>query len=126
MDKISNPKRGEEESGQGTGILFKEIEPVPESVDGSVLLDDLADTLKRYVALPEGAADALALWIAFTYLHNNFGISPLLCITSPEKRCGKTTLLSILGQLTARALPASNITSAALFMTVERYERPCW
>ncbi|MBW8003206.1 MAG: DUF3631 domain-containing protein [Planctomycetes bacterium] len=122
LDQIRNPKRGEEEPGQGTGILFKEIIPFPESVDGSVLLDDLAGTLKKYMVLPAGAADALALWITFTYLHNNFDISPLLCVTSPEKRCGKTTLLSILGQLTARALPASNITSAALFRTVEQFE----
>ncbi len=122
LDQIRNPKKGKEEPGQGTGILFKEILPFPESVDGPVLLDDLVGTLKRYMVLPDGAADALALWIAFTYLHNNFDISPLLCITSPEKRCGKTTLLSILGQLTAKALPASNITSAALFRTVEAYE----
>ena len=48
-------------------------------------------------------------------------MSPLLGITSPEKRCGKTTLLALLTALALRALPASNITPAALFRAVERF-----
>lgn len=46
---------------------------------------------------------------------------PLLTLSSPEKRCGKTTLLTLLGALSRRPLTASNITPAALFRAVERW-----
>jgi Protein of unknown function (DUF3631) len=40
-------------------------------------------------------------------------------ITSPEKRCGKTTLLRVIQALVPKPLLASNITAAAIFRTVE-------
>jgi putative DNA primase/helicase len=42
-------------------------------------------------------------------------------ITSPVKRCGKTTLLNLLSALVPRPLSTSNITASALFRTVEKY-----
>jgi putative DNA primase/helicase len=50
-----------------------------------------------------------------------FDISPLLSITSPTKRCGKSTLLDIVALLAPRAVPASNITAASLFRIVEKF-----
>jgi hypothetical protein len=47
--------------------------------------------------------------------------SPLLALTSPEKRCGKTTTLSLLTRLVPRPLLSSNISPAALFRIVEKY-----
>jgi hypothetical protein len=47
--------------------------------------------------------------------------SPLLALTSPEKRCGKTTRLSLLARLVPRALLSSNISLASLFLNVEKY-----
>ena len=41
--------------------------PWTEAVDGASLLDDLASFYTRYVVLPEGAADMLALWTEHTY-----------------------------------------------------------
>jgi len=48
-------------------------------------------------------------------------VSPFLALTSPEKRCGKTTTLHLLSALVPRPLPASSISPAALFRAVERY-----
>jgi putative DNA primase/helicase len=48
-------------------------------------------------------------------------ILPILGITSPEKRCGKSLLLDILAGLMHRHIPASNIGPAALFRAVEAY-----
>jgi putative DNA primase/helicase len=50
-----------------------------------------------------------------------FAVTPRLAICSPEKRCGKTRLLTILLHLCARPLPASNVTAAAVFRTIEKY-----
>src|SRR6185369_8240693 len=40
-------------------------------------------------------------------------------IESPEKRCGKTTLLSVLSELVHRPVVASNISSPAFFRVIE-------
>ena len=65
------------------------------------------------------AADTAALWALHTYLLCGFGISPRLAITSPEKGCGKTTLLDVLSHLVMRPLSTSNATTAAIFRVVE-------
>jgi len=49
-------------------------------------------------------------------------VAPLAVITSPEKRCGKTLLLSLMGRLVARAITASNISPAALFRTIDAWQ----
>src|SRR5436309_10515364 len=78
------------------------VEPWPEPVDGRVLLDELCQVLKRYVVLPERAVETLALWIVHTYAFQLREVSTYVGLESPEKRCGKTTLLSVLSELVSR------------------------
>jgi hypothetical protein len=47
--------------------------------------------------------------------------TPRLCISAPEKRCGKTTLLDVIALLVNRPLPTVNITGPAIFRTVEKW-----
>jgi putative DNA primase/helicase len=103
----------------GSPLAIAEITPWPEPVDAAAVLDEAAAAFGRYLALPAGAADGLALWVAFTYAFEAFWFSPRLAITSPEKQCGKTTLLTLLGMLASRPLNASNITAAAVFRSIE-------
>ena len=85
------------------------------------MLDLIADTARDHVILPDGAADAVALWAAFAHAHDCFTISPLLAITSPTPECGKTVLLDLLDGLVPKALPASNVTSSVVFRAIERW-----
>lgn len=124
LDAVVATRRPTSESNNttsGSTVLFNEPEPWPEPVNGRDLLDDLAGLFKRYVALPEGAAESAVLWVLHSYTLDAVFTSPILAITSPQKRCGKTTLLSILGSLVFKPLPASNITAAALFRAVEKW-----
>ena len=41
-------------------------------------------------------------------------------IESPEKRCGKTTLLTVLSELSHRPVVAPNISSSAFFRVIEQ------
>jgi hypothetical protein len=70
--------------------------------------------------LPWEATVAVALWILHAHAFDASAISPRLVITSPEKRCGKTTLLRVIHGLVPKALAAANITAAAVFRTVEK------
>ena len=96
-------------------------EPWPEPVSGDELLNRLTKTAEAHLVLPPGAAGAIALWVVFAHAHDCFHISPILAATSPTPECGKTTLLTFLGGVVPRSLPASNITPAALFRAVEKW-----
>jgi len=104
---------------QGQALRLVEPEPWPEAVDGAQLLVKLAQAFTRYVALPEGSATALALWAVHAHAHEAAWVSPILAVTSPEKRCSKTRVLTLLEALTPRALLAANITPATPFRAVE-------
>jgi hypothetical protein len=105
--------------GQGRPLELPEIEPWPHPVNGAELLDYVCRAIRRYLVVPEGSAETMALWALHTHAFDCFTHSPRLAITSPEKGCGKTTALEVLRELVARPLPTSNVTVAAVFRTVE-------
>src|SRR5262249_6674079 len=102
-------------SGSGRCLVFAEPEPWPATVDGAALVDDLAPTYRRFVSLPDGGAEALALWVVFTYALDAFAVAPILALCSPLKRCGKTTTEELTAALAKRPVAAANITVAALY-----------
>lgn len=97
----------------------KKTELWPEPVDGAALFNDLSGTFSRYLALQPYQPEALVLWSIFSYCFNASNIAPKLLIHSPEKRCGKTTLLDVLSELVWQPLLASNITPAVIFRVIE-------
>ena len=105
----------------GTTEIVTETEPASKSVSGNELLSAIRDELLKYIILPGGIAEPIAAWVVLTYSYDAFRILPMLGIVSPVKRCGKTTLLEILQGLTNKGLTASNISSAAVFRTIEKY-----
>ena len=117
LDKVVQAERTKAEGKKG--LQLADPEPWPERVDGDDLLDALVAAFRRYLALPDGAAEVLALWALHTHAFDLFQVTPRLATISPEKRCGKTTALTILSHIVPRPLPAVNITAAALFRTVE-------
>ncbi len=102
---------------------FKPIIPFPEPVDGRELIQEIRNTINDYVFLPPHTDIALAYWVLFTYGIQYFEFSPRLAILSPEKRCGKSTLLDVLTALCYRPLNLSHTTSASMFRLIEQ-ERP--
>lgn len=106
----------------GSSVLFDQIEPWPLAVDGAALLDLMTSTIQRFTVLSAEQARACALWAAFTWFIDGANVAPLLNITSPEPRCGKSTLGELVKEMVARPLYASNITPAALFRAVEKWK----
>ncbi|WP_104657347.1 DUF3631 domain-containing protein [Ralstonia insidiosa] len=102
--------------------IFPMVEPWPVAVEGVGLLTEIAATVRRFIACDAETADAAALWCAMTWLMDTVKIAPLAIISAPEKRCGKSTLLSVIGKLVYRPLPTSNATSAALFRAIEKWQ----
>ncbi len=57
------PMDGEGGGESGDGFLA-DPEPWPEPVNGAALLDAIAAAFERYVVLPDGGAETLAMWTA--------------------------------------------------------------
>lgn len=117
FDRLTAPVHEGKESGNDS--FFSEVEPWPEAVDGADLLHDIASVMGQFVIADKETIRAAALWVVFTWLTDVVQVAPIANITAPEKRCGKTVMLSTLGKLSYRPLQASDIATAALFRSIE-------
>jgi putative DNA primase/helicase len=95
------------------------IEPWQEPVETAALLGGIKSTFDRYIVLPKGTADAIALWVLHAWTFDAGEVSPFLVFVSPTKRCGKTSALIVLLYLTPRSELASNVSPSAVFRYVE-------
>ena len=112
------PPAGESE-GKGSALELPDFEPWPEPVDGAALFKEIATTIREHVVLSAAQADAAALWCGHAHAIGLSWFNPRVAARSPVKRCGKTTLLEVIASITPRSLPASNISAAAVFRTIE-------
>jgi len=110
------------EQAETADELVQGIEPWADPVDGVTLLKQARETLNRYCALPTGADVALSLWVLAGYAIDAFRIFPKVCLSSPEKRCGKTTTLEVIGALAHRSLTASSATPSVLFRAIDAWK----
>ncbi|WP_267222566.1 DUF3631 domain-containing protein [Dyella silvae] len=102
--------------------MFPVVVPWTAPVSTADLLAHLVAVIHRFVVLDPAGVLAAALFVMYSWVFDAFEVSPLAHIHSPVKRCGKTTLLMVLARLVCRALAASNITPAALFRAVEKWQ----
>ncbi len=100
---------------------FGEVEPWEHPVDGQQLFSEIVSEISRHVVLQQGQPAAVTLWIMMSWLFERFKILPQLLLSSPVKRCGKTTLLELISYIVNRPLTAANLTSAAVFRSIELY-----
>nr|WP_312508807.1 DUF3631 domain-containing protein [Pseudomonas luteola] len=115
FDRLTAPEQ--KETSQGG--IFDEVEAWPDPVNGVDLLDEIVEALGRHVIADKETLRAAALWVVFTWLIDSVQVAPIANITAPEKRCGKTVMLSALGKLAYRPMQVSDIATAALFRSIE-------
>lgn len=115
-------KAAQKEKDQKSDTPFHEVEPHPEPVDGDKLLADLLATVKRFIVCEHHTAVATSLWIAMSWFVDVIRVAPLAVITAPEKQCGKTTLLELIGRLVPRPLTSSSISPSALFRSLDLWK----
>jgi putative DNA primase/helicase len=118
LDKLVR-RRHAEAKKNAAALPHWHVEPSPAPVDGTELLDALRQVFRRYMVLPKGAAEALALWTLHAWTMDAGDISPFIVLVSPTKRCGKTSVLIILSYLTPRSELASNISASAIFRYIQ-------
>ncbi|MCM1128423.1 MAG: DUF3631 domain-containing protein [Alistipes senegalensis] len=115
-------KAEQEKEQEQADSIFEEIEPWETPVNPDLLLQEITDTIRRFIVCQPETAQAAALWVAMTWFMDVVQVAPLAVITAPEKRCGKTQMLDVIGRMSRRPLPASNISTAALFRSIELWQ----
>jgi putative DNA primase/helicase len=122
LDRLVEAERGKANGTlQGSIVTLPDVEVWPERVNGAEVLRNLTESFTRYLALPDGGADSLALWCAHTHLFDAFICSPRLNITSPERGCGKSTLRDVVSLFVPRPVLTENLTVAVLFRLVHAH-----
>jgi len=120
LDKEVKAVRGaDKEAGR---LPFATIEPHPTSINPDQLLTEIAGAIRQFIVLDDYQADTAALWCALTYFIDVIDVAPLAIINAPEKACGKTQLLNVMGKMAYRPIPASNASASALFRAVELWK----
>jgi hypothetical protein len=83
------------------------------------LLDETRAYVRRFVVVAETELDAIALWVAHTYVFDLGYATPYLHAHSPEPGSGKTTLLDVLAVLVKNPIDADNLSEATLFRLID-------
>jgi CHC2 zinc finger len=86
------------------------------------LIKELSALIRRFIFFKNERVPLLvATWILTTYVHDRFQYMPILWITSPVMRCGKSRLVDILDRLVWNSSGSVINTSAAAlyYMTAE-------
>lgn len=122
LDKLVKAERIKIADQKKLESFFQPVEPWDSPVDGNDLLNRIEKIIDIHIACEPSTRIATTLWILFTWAIEAMQIAPIACITAPEKRCGKTQLLTLIGELCYKPLPTSNISSAALFRAIDYWK----
>lgn len=87
------------------------------------IVDQISDFVAKYVTLGADELRAVSLWVLHTWAFSgNYTqpyTTPYLYIFSAERRSGKTRLLEVLETVIRNPMRAADVTSAALFRSIE-------
>jgi hypothetical protein len=118
MTGKSEKQRGDQDS-KSRAQIYRQDEPAAEPTRLGDWLSTIKTALRRHLIMSEEAVTAVAFWVVHTYVYREREAVAYVAIQSPEKRCGKTTLLSVLAGMACNPVVASNITVGALFRAID-------
>lgn len=131
LDDEVEKLRPKNTGGDHALVVFPEVIPHSDVIDGAQLLSDISSWLGSYVVLPSSgtgkeqdtfAANAISAWVVATWLRSELHFAPILALISATKRSGKTTLLDLLRTIVFKGLLTSGVgvTPAIIFRLNEK------
>jgi putative DNA primase/helicase len=109
-------------ANKGDGRFAKPPEPWPDKVDGAELAAEVFAAIKAHIVVNEHQIVAITLWLFAGYCIDAFDLFPLLTTLSPTKRCGKTQLMLLLGDLALKPILGGSYSTASLFRIMDKYQ----
>lgn len=120
LDKFVKQVRSELNDNRES--LIPKTDPYSEAVIGAEIADEIKTIIAEHITCSDAVIIASTLWIFFTWVIEVSYIAPIAWINAPEKRCGKSQLLTLLARMSKGAFSVSNISPAALFRFIEKYK----
>ena len=121
-DKRAAETRQNEAPNRDEFILTPHEDPV---TDLGAVLDDHVGILEKILAVPSTHLDTMALWSVHTHVlqRRELGIrhTPRLAFQSPLEDSGKTTSMTTLIYVVARAMATSSLSGASLFRETDAH-----
>lgn len=122
LDKLVKNARSKLEY-ETSDSLVVDTKPYAEPVlDIALIVSLIYQILDDHIACTDAVKVAVTLWILMTWVIPASHILPIAWINAPEKRCGKSTLLTLMSRMSKRSLSTSNITGSALFRSIESFK----
>ena len=122
LDKLIKKAKSKVESEASKSSVV-DTKPYAEPVlDIALIVSLIYQILDDHIACTDAVKVAVTLWILMTWLIPATHILPIAWINAPEKRCGKSTMLTLMSRMSKRSLSTSNITGSALFRSIESFK----
>jgi hypothetical protein len=121
LDRAVAAARPSETSGQGRAPSIIDAEPWESPVKLADVLDEAVVQYSRYLILPDGGAEKMAVWSFMTHCFECFPIVPRLAVTAADKECAKSLVLRTLKVTCARAVIMTNANIAPLFRIISSH-----
>ena len=99
--------------------LEKENHLSSSDIQTASLLDGVSTAFRRHLVISKEQSVAMAGWTLHTHVYPYFKHTPRLAITSPEKGCGKSTVISLLGELCCQPMKMDNATESVIFRLID-------
>lgn len=99
------------------------IDTVPwdEPVDGTAVLDEGVEIIRRHLDAPAHVAPAIVLWSAVAHAQDQVDVLPPLIFSGPTNGCGKSLGLELTSYMVPRPLSAGNISQASAYRVVHAF-----
>ena len=114
-------RRNDYYDARANEVVFPVLEPWPEPVILSEVLDQALSRFILFTVMPAGGHTASALWSAHTHVFKAFAHSPRLNFRSIESGSGKTTAMDLLAALVPRPMRTESLTAPILFRVVQKH-----
>ena len=98
-----------------------ETTPWDGPVSGMELFQGIYSLLGRVMWMSDSARLTVTFWLIASYTFKLYRKFPYLRIKSPDKNCGKSTLIDFVAELVFNPLIASDVSPAALYRIVEKF-----
>ena len=119
-EDAERPKtRAEGASLSGKALREADLTPL-EKPPLSEVLDDAHGFITRYVHVGEHEAVASTLWVAHTHVLDAFDATGYLDVSSPVRRCGKSTFLDVLELLVPRPWKTIEPSEAVFYRKISQ------
>ena len=81
-------------------------------------LDEIAQFISRFIYAKPCELDALAVWIAHTYVYNAFAYTPRLGVFAEQENAGKSTVLKMILAMGNNPVKTMNASSNAIYAII--------